>query len=196
MGLLDDITISFDTKGSVYFEFNNKTYQVEINKNCDPELVQADYTIFNKNPRVNRGVITTLSNDETNKQMEECEHTECINGGSIPISQYPEEFGHLFSYQTYENTECSDDQDQGYFSFNGTGYEIYERKNGYYNALYDTFILKNNILQFRTKLIGEPALYVIRIEGLNIKCRDTSTLDVYKNFNIVEINNDLVIQKS
>merc|ERR1711934_159848 len=135
------------------------------------------------------GRITILDDKQTKKQLEEPEHDESVMPGSIPISMYPEEAGYLFTQSNQEDSEDSiygDNDEEGVFSFNGSGYEINKRKNGDYNALYDTFIIKNGFVQFRTKLIGEAPLYIIILEGTDIKFRDTSTLEVYKYFKIIE----------
>lgn len=205
---MNHLIISFDDMGNLYFTNNksNVVYQIEISKNNTIQIDNADYSIVNKANKY-LGKIIKLPEKDSKKQNEEIEFDDYYSN-SIPLSLYPEEQGYLFSNEKITNVNIADnffdgeyeDQFDSYseFLFYGNDFPIHVRKNGYYNALYDTFIISNDNILFRTKLIGEPPLYIIVIntDDNTIKFRDTTNFEYYTSYKIVTEDTNISLIKN
>lgn len=180
--------ISFDNNGFLYLDTNNKTYQLEIDIYNEPILISGEYNIIKEYDKL-FGSITIVDEE---KQSQEIEY-ENYQSSSIPLSMYPEEKGYMY---TELNNLNDDDDDESIFTFMGEGIKVYIRDNENYNSFYDTFINKNQKTIFRTKLIGEPPLYVLTIENNIIYFRKSSNYNFpTKKFKIKNNNDNLFLEK-
>lgn len=180
------IKVSFDEKGSLYFDTDNASYQLEINRLSKPELVEGDYTVI-KEYNYSTGSITKINEDSQYDEQE----FENQQSGSIPLSMYPEEGGYMFTEPDFDYK----DEDEGQFHFLGSGVDIFERTNGYYNALYDTFINdSDNTTYFRTKLMGEPPLYIVIIRDNKLFFRDSCRENLWEYTLMFDDSNKLILK--
>ena len=188
--------VNFDTCGNTYIEYNSKTYQICINKKNDIYLDYADYNILSaENPEF--GYIIESSNEPNNTERvtdviePDDDHTNYSDDeyqdendpyGAVGDNYYIEEKNYMFSVPTSDYSTP-----QFYFcKLSGTDdISVNQRHNGDVNALYDTFIYNNEKCTFRSKLIGEPPFYVIKIYSDHINLRDIYDVDNSKSYRIV-----------
>lgn len=141
---VDDIefSIEFDKYGSLYLINKLSIFQININGNNEPIAESGDYQIIdNVNVNINKMI------------------------GSENINSYFVEDKDAFIDES-DITDTIDSDELKEFIFSGSLCEIpiHDRKNGQYQALYDTFIYDNNEhLCFRTKEPHNEILYRIKI---------------------------------
>lgn len=162
--------IIFDNNGNLYLNFENipnlnlefNECQLEIDKNNKPYFDFFNYENINK-VNTNFGQIKKLSTKETKNQQQDIEYD--IPTSEIPLSHYFEKQGLFFKDEIKTYDDFSEEYEEFHF-LESTKFNIpiYEKKNGYYNAVYDTFIKINNETEFYSRLVGAPPLYVITLE--------------------------------
>lgn len=198
-----DGLISFDINGNTYITINDIDYQLCIDGKNNPYLDKADYSII-KQSNIDVGTIVDESMFNGNKKEDltsiidpdfddndsDAEDYDDSNFCGVVHEKYlPEENGYLFSIPTDDFMTS-----KFYFCQNGShDIKINERNNGDILSLYDTFLYNGNqdngVCIFRTKLVGEPPLYAIRIYKNIICCRNICDLGIDKKYFIKMIDN-------
>lgn len=188
--------ITFDTSGNMYIDYGTKIYQICINKNNDIYLDYANYDIISSDS-IEYGYIMESresSNKETVTDIIEPDNDNEYDSdgneyqdendpfGAVGDNYFVEEKNHMFSIPTSDYFTP-----QFYFcKLSGTNdIPVVERNNGDVNALYDVFIYHKNKCSFRSKLIGEPPLYVVKVYSDYINLRDIYDIHNSKSYKIV-----------
>lgn len=187
--------VYFDTCGNMYIEYMEKMHQICIDGKNDIYTDVADYSILShdsiecgyimdieKNTSNKETVMDIIEQDEDDVNSDDEFYDENDPFGSVSDRFYVEEKDYMFSISV-EDYSLS----QFYFCKRlGTdNFLINKRKNGDINALYDTFIYNNDKCLFRSKLIGEPPLYVVKVYPHHINLRDIYDIDYSKNYKIL-----------
>ena len=191
--------IKFDDHGNLYFElgsndiFKDKeltTYQVDIDGKGDLVIDLSDYKILDvdsSSSNLGRIHVDKTKKTDAHEFMDkedsdaEDEGAEDVDPyGSVDEKYYPEEKGYFYSIPT-------DDYIQSRFFFcqsHNNIIPINKRNNGDVLALYDTHLYDDsNNLSFRSKLLGEPPLYIVKIykNGI-ITYRETCNVEGNKHY--------------
>jgi hypothetical protein len=191
-----NIVSSFDTCGNLYAHHNDKVYQVCIDAKNNLYLDPGDYSIITSS-EVEFGYIIDIDRKKTKQDVsimsdDEDDEYDFDPYGAVSDKFYPEEHNYMFSIPAQNHQDVK-------FYFCKRPYvkniSIVKRTNGDINALYDTFIYKNDKCIFRTKLIGDPPLYVISIHGNNLFFREICVLDNIKMFNFTLDGDVLCLKK-
>ena len=179
--------ISLDKNGNVYLDTKDKSYQLCIDNKNNPYFDEGDYHILTKVEddvygKIYDDVFSEKDNyneedDEKNKYKdidsdeEDYANEEHDPYGYVNDKYYYEEQGSYYSVPT-------ENYNQNKFYFCNTLYsskdiDVNDRYNGEVLSMYDTFIFQNDQNTFRSKLIGEPPLYVVKMyDNGNITCRE------------------------
>ena len=170
--------LSFDINGNLYIDISSclnnpvcikqahTVYQVCINGKNTPYADPGIYTILNTTKPQIGGIYDDLtttndntSDDDNDDDIDDAENIDDdVNPlGTVSDKYYIEEKDYLYSIPTNNYLDSN-----FYFCGDDT-VNIYDRLHGDVLALYDTFLYKNDINIFRTKLLGEPPFYVIKL---------------------------------
>ena len=189
--------VTFDSCGNVYIEYEKKVYQVCINNKNDIYLDYADYSILSNNP-IECGCIMEASRESNTKesltdiiqpdndQYDDSDEDEYQDEndpyGAVGDNYYIEEKDYMFSVPTSDYYTP-----QFYFcKLSGSNdIPVNDRNNGDVKALYDAFMYDENKCIFRSKLIGEPPLYVVKIYDNYINQRDIFDIHTSKSYKVV-----------
>ena len=171
------VIVSFDKCGNVYFGVDNDIYDLSIDKDnklsCDKYVIKdpgivyvnTDPAIFGKlkisdQPNSLRGKARKQQLLDAEKEKEE------LNSDEEEHEDIEDPFTEkdLDYFENYDiNIDNNEDTDEEYFIFLETGesFNVYEREHT--NALYNTILLKNNNICFKSKIIGGLPVYNLRI---------------------------------
>lgn len=189
-------SVNFDTCGNTYIEYNSKVYQICISKKNDIYLDYADYSILStESPEYGHIIESSSESNNTERVADVIEPEDDHNDysddenydendpyGAVGDNYYIEEKNYMFSVPTSDYSTP-----QFYFcKASGTNdILVNQRNNGDVNALYDTFIYNNEKCTFRSKLIGEPPFYVVKLYDDHISLRDIYDINNCKYYKIV-----------
>lgn len=155
------IQLHLDPCGNLYFEANNKTYQLCIDRHDEPYLDDFECDIISEpETEIHHGLIQDTSE---------------FNDDKI----YVEENGHTFTHHVEDELEDTEfyDIDQYFVIYDrDSKTKIKPRKNGDILALYDTFIYDDscsgNNLMLSSKINTENSIYrIVVMTSGKIYCR-------------------------
>lgn len=195
--------LSFDVYGNMYLSHNDVTYQLCIDGKNNAYIDEADYTVISSDEIEFGKIINTTHLEKQEQQIQEVNedyNSDCDDDdpdnmyldehdpyGSVSDKFYIEEKNYMFNISAIDHSYS-----KFYFckSFNCPQVSVLNRKNGDNEALYDTFIYNdNNECCFRTKLVGEPPFYVVRISKHGIEMRDIYDISRTRSYK-VQLNSD------
>ena len=170
--------ISIDSAGNLYFDFNEKVYDVSITGNnellCDLyNIVDQDEREYEQKNTINRGRIIAVNKDNSlkTKIMDMQQEEEDMNLEEDIEENLDEDDGYVqqkIMDQYYpENKDFvyddSESEDGEYFKFLSCGDELDIVEREHENALYDTLVYDKNKLSYKTELHGCNPVYRICI---------------------------------
>jgi hypothetical protein len=172
------------------FDQSSYIYQICVDNDNHIYCDLHDYYVLNDN-KVNKGKFYNYNkmeeleekNDETDeeeeideKETEEEEKEEDTDDDTDDEEEEKEDNKNLYDlvdtkYYYEEKDTCFflnlEETDESYFSFYdsglNTGIDVSERENGEVLSLYDTMLYESNNNIFRSKLIGDPSFYILKL---------------------------------
>ncbi len=191
---------SFDLYGSMYLNLNNCAYQLCVDNKNKPYFDLGDYKILD-GKTVLFGSILDMSTFSDNLPDSNYEDSDDENSdyeynddpdpfGTVNEKYFPEEKDYLFSVPAKNHMKK-----KFYFCklSDNINIQVNNRNNGDINALYDTFIYQDNKCKFRSKLLGEPPLYVLRVYEDRIEFRNIYDTNNIQKYNLSFVNENIIL---
>lgn len=177
-----EITLSFDPYGNLYFEHNNKFYQIIISGNDVPILDYGNYSIIKPYKKQFKQIINIDKSNPLQRKLKKKINDQENNEDNDSDDEYFLE-DHNDDYypedQDYENDneDISDDnisidgdtiEKYGEYNYKfdfwlNEEINIYYREDGDITALYDTYIYDNEQLIFKSHSVDDSSIYRFRI---------------------------------
>jgi len=188
--------VSFDISGNVYFDLNKHrddlkdylndsnsdlTYQVDITGNNKPYCDPNTYNIIDSDCYEGYGYIQKDPSykPEENKEKDDNEYDS--DDSDAYHKYYYEEKGYLYTVPNFD-----DKLDDSWFHFchlsSMCDIPIHKREFGDILSLYDTYIIKDNAVIFRSKLMHEIPLYILKIYTDHVSFRETCNTSYEHNY--------------
>lgn len=185
------IEASVDNYGNLYFDFCDKTYQLNVGANNEPILDVNNSAITNQNANVTRGNIVNADKFVDDTYLIEDNGHECVYKCVKSEEYFDDDF-----YQNYQD-DCVEQS----FVFYGVEpqLEIVERENSDVNALYDLFIYDDKEqethgkLFLQTKIPDEICPYRVALYTSGKFFFRPIGCDVEKKYKLTILDNEIKI---
>lgn len=194
----NELDFFFDNKGNAYLKYKDKISQIGVDKDNMPYCEKGEYIINGEYEEKIEQMYEDTYKDESHEEHDEIRSDDGVLDEdydenvycSVDDDIYYEEKNHYYSIST-KNLSAT----KFYFCSTGANVDIFKIKDSNILALYDTFVFTNNDCIYRSKLLGEPPLYVLKVyNNGNIGFRDMcSSTDKYYKI-IIENDNVNIIK--
>lgn len=193
------VNISFDFYGNLYFELNDKSYQVNIDGQNRPVLDCGDYTIINTSNNITINKFNSI--EASNILREKAKKTLEEDGESYDA--YTENYDYAINknLNNSDNEIIDEDIENQYgnhnkpfnFTNNNSIIPINMREFGDICALYNSYIYNGTDVCFISTSSNETSYYVIKVyTNGNIQFRPIGYSE--KLYKLVLIDDNLTIQ--
>lgn len=186
--------VSFDKNGNVYIDISkhyksNNILQICVDGQNKPYCDPGDYSILNDAEHVFGNMFNSNEEEKIKVDESDTDDEEPISGVKYdPICNISETYYYEEKGTYYNLKDKHDDDSKFHFCTLSSDDEIpvMDRLNGDILALYDTFLYKDGNNIFRSKLVGEVPLYILKLhETGEVYFRNICNKNIEKEYRFV-----------